>query len=249
VSEVVRVLRLPFAVHDEVRAEFERRWSRARPSLLGFLAPPVVSLVVALVAPWSGAALLGWPVLVIGVAVPVWFLVRKVYLHRTSWWAGVVMYGGVVQALGVGFLTARPLLVVPTVVAAAIGVLLVVRAKAVLLDEVGCAIAGTTLGVRSASRQVRSPTGHLVPAHAVFDGEWLRWHVSTGSSHPDTFGGELPMAEITDVWVAEASGEPGGPVVVVRTHERTVELVVGHPHDFATVLDRRVRLLGQPGWS
>ncbi|WP_447008112.1 hypothetical protein ACRAKI_17215 [Saccharothrix isguenensis] len=248
-AEVVRVLRLPFGVHDEVRVEFERRWSRARPLLLGFLVPPVVSLVVALVAPWSRAVLLGWALLVIGVAVPLWFLFRKVYLHRTSWWAAVVLYSGVVQAIGVGFLTATPLLALPAVVAAAGGVLLVVKAKALLLDEVGCAIAGTTLGVRSASRQVRSATGHLVPAHAVFDGEWLRWHVSTGPSHPDTFGGELPMAEIVGVWVAEASGEPGGPVVVVRTHERTVELVVGHPHHFATVLDRRLRLLGQPGWS
>lgn len=243
------MLRLPFGVHDEVRVEFERRWSRARPLMLGFLAPPAVSLVVALVAPWSGAAPLGWAVLVIGVAVPVWFLVRRTYLHRTGWWAGVVVYGGVVQAIGVGSLTASPLLVVPTVVAAAVGALLVVRAKAVLLDEVGCAIAGTTLGVRSASRQVRSATGHLVPAHAVFDGERLRWHVSTAPSHPDTFGGELPLAEITDVWVAEAGGEPGGPVVVVRTHGRNVELVVGQPHDFAAVLDRRVRLLGQAGWS
>ncbi|WP_158841109.1 hypothetical protein [Saccharothrix deserti] len=243
-------MRLPFGVHATVRADFERRWSRVRPLLLlGFLVPPSVSLVVALLAGWSGVVVLGWVLLVIGVGVPVWFLLRRVYLHRTGWWVGLVVYSGAVQAVGVGFLTLNLLLVLPTVVATAVAVWLVVKAKAVLLDVVGGAIAGTTLGVRSASRQVRNATGRLLRAHASFDGELLRWHATTGPSNPDTFGGELPLREITGVWVAETRGAPGGPVVVVRAAGRDVELVVGHPHDFATLLDRRLRLLDQPGWS
>jgi hypothetical protein len=241
-------VRLPFGVHATVRAEFERRWSRARPLvLLGFLGPPLVSLAVALPAEWSGVV--GWVLVAVGVAVPVWFLLRRVYLHRTGWWVALVAYSGVVQALGVGVLTFDPLLVVPTVVACAVGVFFVARAKTVLLDVVGGAIAGTTLGVRSASRQVRNATGHLLPAHAAFDGDLLRWHVCPGPSTADACGGEVPLREVTGVWVAEASGAPGGPVVVVRTADRDVELVVGHPHDFAALLDRRVRLLGEPDWT
>lgn len=243
-------MRLPFGVHATVRAEFERRWSRVRPSvLLGFLGPPLVSLAVALPAEWSGLVLPGWFLVVVGVAVPVWFLLGRVYLHRTGWWVGVVAYGGGVQALGVGVLTFDLLSVVPTVVVAAVAVSFVAKAKTVLLDVVGCAIAGTTLGVRSASRQVRNATGHLLPAHATFDGDLLRWHVCTGPSTADVCGGEVPLREVTGVWVAEASGAPGGPVVVVRTADRDVELVVGHPHDFAALLDRRVRLLGEPDWT
>ncbi|WP_143532193.1 hypothetical protein [Saccharothrix sp. ALI-22-I] len=246
-------MRLPFGVHSTVRAEFENRWSRVRRLiLLGFLGPPPVSLAVALVAlvtGWSGVVVLGLIILVIGVAVPVWFVFRRVYLHRTGWWIGLVAYSGTAQALGIWLLTLNPLFVLPTVAAAAGAVRLVVKAKGVLLDVAGGAIAGTTLGVRSASRQVRSAAGHLLLAHASFDGDLLRWHVSTGPSNPDSFGGEVPLREITGVWVAETRGAPGGQVVVVRTAERDVELVVGHPHDFATILDRRLRLLSQSGWT
>ncbi|MFD1147535.1 hypothetical protein [Saccharothrix hoggarensis] len=244
------MLRLPFGVHDEVRAEFERRWARTRPLLLlGFLAPPAVSLAVAVVARWSGVPAVGWVLLLVGCGAPAVFLFRRVYVHRTGWWGGVVAYSGAVQVLGLGLVTARALLVLPTVAAIVAGVLLVTRARVVLLDETGGAIAATTLGVRSASRQVRGPTGKLLAAHATVDGEVLRWHVTTGASIPDTCGGELPLREITDVWVAETRDAPGGPVVVVRAGGRDLELVVGHPHDFASVLDRRLRLLGGPGWS
>ena len=37
---------MPFGVHDSVRAEFERRWSRARPSLLLYLHVPAGSVDV-----------------------------------------------------------------------------------------------------------------------------------------------------------------------------------------------------------
>jgi hypothetical protein len=40
-----------------------------------------------------------------------------------------------------------------------------------------------------------------------------------------------------------------GPVVVVRTAQRQVQLVVGDPNGFTELLDRRLRLLAQPGWS
>ncbi|MEU4449001.1 hypothetical protein AB0K14_27225 [Actinosynnema sp. NPDC050801] len=243
-------MRLPFGVHGSVRAEFERRWSRVRPSVwLGFLTPPLVGLVVALLARWSGAVLPGWLLLLVGTAVPVSFLVRRVYLHRTGWWAGLIAYAGVAQALGVGLLTGNLVLALPTVVATAVAAVLVTKAKSVLLDVTGGAIAGTTLGVRSGSRQVRNATGHPVPAHANFDGELLRWHVATGSSTPDLSGGELPLRLVTDVGVAETRAVPGGEVVVVRADGRDVELVVGHPHDFAALLDRRLRLLRLPDWS
>lgn len=244
-------MRLPFGVHESVRAEFERRWSRARVLLVpGFLAPPAVSLVVALVAPWSGPVGPGWVLLVVGVVVPVWFLARRVYVHRPGWWAGLVVYAGVAQGLGVGLLTRNALLALPVVAATAVAGVLVTKAKAVLLDVVGGAIAGTTLGVRSESRQVRNATGHPVLAHANFDGELLRWHVRTGPSTPDVSGGELPLREIADVRVADTRAAPGGEVVVVRTAAgQDVELVVGRPHDFATLLDRRLALLRRPDWS
>ncbi|MEV8437333.1 hypothetical protein AB0425_08170 [Actinosynnema sp. NPDC051121] len=244
-------MRMPFRVHASVRAEFERRWARVRvPLLLGFLAPPAVSLAVALIAPWPGAVAVGWCLLVVGAAVPVWFLVRRGYAHRPGWWTGLVAYSGTAQALGVGLLTRNVLLALPTVVAAAVAGVLLVRARAVLLDEVGGAIAGTTLGVRSESRQVRNATGHPVQAHAGFDGDLLRWHVTTGPSTPDVSGGELPLRDIGDVWVADTPAAPGGEVVVIRTtDDRSVELVVGHPHDFATLLDRRLGLLRDPDWS
>ncbi|PSL57260.1 hypothetical protein B0I31_102238 [Saccharothrix carnea] len=244
-------MRMPFRVHASVRPEFERRWARVRALvLLGFLAPPAVSLVVALIAPWSGVVVVGWVLLVIGGAVPVWFLVGRGYVHRPGWWAGLVAYTGAAQALGVGLLTRHVLLAVPAVVATAVAGVLVTKAKAVLLDEVGGAIAGTTIGVRSGSRQVRNATGHPVLAHADFDGELLRWHVVTGPSTPDVSGGELPLDRITDVWVAETPAAPGGEVVVVRTAAgHDLELVVGHPHDFAALLDRRLRLLREDDWS
>jgi hypothetical protein len=246
-------VRMPFRVHASARAEFARRWARVRvPLLLGFLAPPVVSLAVALIAPRPGAVAgaVGWCLLVVGAAVPVWFLVRRGYVHRPGWWTGLVAYTGAAQALGVGLLTRNVLLALPTVVAAAVGGLLLVKARVVLLDVVGGAIAGTTLGVRSGSRQVRNATGHPVPAHADFDGDLLRWHVTTGPSTPDVSGGELPLRDIADVRVAETSAAPGGEVVVIRTTaDESVELVVGHPHDFATLLDRRLRLLRDPDWA
>ncbi|QQQ79988.1 hypothetical protein IOD16_17295 [Saccharothrix sp. 6-C] len=244
-------MRVPFGVHDSVRAEFERRWSRARPSLLlGFLAPPAVSLVVALATRWSGLVVPGCALLVIGVVTPVLFLARRVYVHRPGWWAGLVLYAGAAQAIGIGALTRNALPALPAVAATAVAAVLVTRAKAVLLDSAGGAIAGTTLGVRSASRQVRNATGHLVPAHANFDGDSLRWHVGTGPSTPDVSGGELPLREITDVRVADTRDAPGGEVVVVGAAAGpAVELVVGRPHDFAALLDRRLALLRQPGWS
>ncbi|XVS67976.1 hypothetical protein ACQPYE_18600 [Actinosynnema sp. CA-299493] len=244
-------MRLPFGVHESVRPEFERRWSRARPSVrLGFLAPPAVSLVVALVSRWSGLAGPGWVLLVVGVVTPVLFLARRVYVHRPGWWVGLVLYAGAAQVLGIGALTGNVLLALPAVAATAVAGVLLTKAKAVLLDAAGGAIAGTTLGVRSASRQVRNPTGHLVLAHATFDGESLRWHVGTGPSTPDVSGGELPLREITDVRVADTRDVPGGEVVVVRTSaEHAAELVVGRPHDFAALLDRRLALLRQPDWS
>ncbi|WP_367128010.1 hypothetical protein [Saccharothrix sp. HUAS TT1] len=243
-------MRLPFGVHAEVRADFERRWARARPLvLLGFLAPPLTGLVVALVAPWPGPVAPSWVLLLVGLATPVWFLVRRVFARRTGWWTGLVACAALAQALGLWLLTLHPLLVLPTVVAAAVAAPLLARARALLLDGAGDAIAGTTLGVRSGSRQVRNPTGHPVPAHAGFDGELLRWHVTTGPSNPDFSGGELPLRDITGVRVAEARGEPAGEVVVVRAAGRDVELVVGRPHEFAALLDQRLRLLRRPGWS
>ncbi|TQM77807.1 hypothetical protein FHX81_0044 [Saccharothrix saharensis] len=243
-------MRMPFRVHSSVRAEVERRWARVRASmLLGFLGPPAVSLVVALVARWSGVAVLGWVLLAVGVTVPVWFLVARVYVRRPGWWAGLIAYAGAAQALGVGILTRHALLGLPTVLAAAVAAVLVTRARAVLVDVAGGAVAGTTLGVRSASRQVRNPTGHPVLAHANFDGEVLRWHVATGPSTPDVSGGELPLRAITDVRVADTPAAPGGEVVVVRTADAEVELVVGRPHDFAALLDRRLRLLRDDDWS
>lgn len=243
-------MRLPFDVHASVRAEFERRWARVRPAVwFGFLGPPVVGLVVALAVPWRGAVVPGWLLLAVGVAVPVWFLVGRAYPNRPGWWAGLVAYAGVAQALGVALLTGHLLPALPTVLVTAVAAVLLTKARAVLLDEVGGAIAGTTLGVRSASRQVRNATGHPVLAHAAFDGESLRWHVTTGPSTPDVSGGEVPLREVTDVWVADARGEPGGEVVVVRAFGRDVELVVGRPHDFAALLDHRLRLLRQPDWD
>ncbi|MFE9747937.1 hypothetical protein ACFYOT_23790 [Saccharothrix saharensis] len=243
-------MRMPFRVHESVRAEFECRWARVRASmLLGFLGPPAVSLLVALVARWSGVVVLGWVVLALGVAVPVWFLVGRVYVRRPGWWAGLIAYTGAAQALGVGTLTRHVLLGLPTVLAAAVAAVLVTKAKAVLVDVAGGAVAGTTLGVRSSSRQVRNPTGHPVLAHADFDGEVLRWHVATGPSTPDVSGGELPLGAITDVRVADTPAAPGGEVVVVRTADARVELVVGHPHDFAALLDRRLSLLRDDDWS
>ncbi len=242
---------MPFRVHVSVRPEFERRWARVRPSvLLGFLVPPAVSLVVALSAPWAGVVVVGWGLLVIGAAVPVWFLLRRVFVHRPGWWAGLVAYTGAAQALGAGLLTGNALLAAPTVIAGAVAAVAVTKARAVLVDVVGGAVAGTTLGVRSSSRQVRNATGHPVLAHADFDGELLRWHVVTGPSTPDVSGGELPLREITDVRVADTRDVPGGEVVVIRSAAgHDVELVVGHPHDFATLLDRRLRLLREPDWS
>ena len=243
-------MQVPFRVHGSVRAEFERRWARVRASVLfGFLAPPAVSLVVALVAPWSGAVVVGWGLLAIGVVVPVWFLVRRGYVHRPGWWLGLVVYTAATQVLGVGLLTRHVLLALPTLLVAAVAVVLVTKANVVLLNAVGGAIAGTTLGVRSASRQVRNATGHPVLAHAGFDGDLLRWHVTTGPSTPDVSGGDLPLREITDVWVADTPAAPGGEVVVIRTAAGQLELVVGHPHDFAALLDRRLRLLREPDWS
>ncbi|MCE6998223.1 hypothetical protein LZG04_25995 [Saccharothrix sp. S26] len=243
-------MRVPFRVHESVRAEFERRWARVRvPLLHGFLAPPAVSLAVALIGPWSGAVVAGWVLLALGAAVPVGFLVRRGYVHRPGWWAGLIAYTGAAQALGVALLTRHLLLALPTVAAAAVAGVLVTKAKAVLLDEVGGGIAGTALGVRSASRQVRNATGHPVLAHADFDDDSLRWHVTTGPSTPDVAGGEVPLREISDVWVADTPAAPGGEVVVVRTGTGQVELVVGRPHDFAALLDRRLRLLRDPGWS
>ncbi|MFJ6676936.1 hypothetical protein ACIQMJ_38055 [Actinosynnema sp. NPDC091369] len=243
-------MRLPFRVHESVRAEFERRWAGVRASvLLGFLGPPAVSLVVALIAPWSGVVGPGWVVLALGAAVPVWFLAGRVYVRRPGWWAGLIAYTGAAQALGVGLLTRHVLLALPTVLAAAAAGALVTKAEAALVDVSGGAIAGTTLGVRSASRQVRNPTGHPVLAHANVDGEVLRWHVTTGPSTPDVSGGELPLRAITDVRVADTSAAPGGEVVVVRTADAEVELVVGHPHGFAALLDRRLRLLRDDDWS
>ena len=243
-------MRVPFRVHVSVRDEFQRRWARVRASvLIGFLAPPAVSLVVALIAPWSGVVAPGWAVLVIAGAVPVWFLVGRGYVHRPGWWLGLVAYSGVAQALGLGLLSGHVLSALPTIIAAAVACVLLTKARAVLLDVVGGAIAGTTLGVRSASRQARNATGRPVLAHADFDDELLRWHVATGPSTPDVSGGEVPLGEILDVWVAETRAVPGGEVVVVRTAAGPVELVVGHPHDFATLLDRRLRLLREPDWS
>ncbi|MFI9011070.1 hypothetical protein ACIGNX_27930 [Actinosynnema sp. NPDC053489] len=242
---------VPFRVHASVRSEFERRWARARvPVLFGFLAPPAVSPVVALVAPRSGAVVAGWALLVVGGAVPVAFLLRRGYVHRTGWWLGLVACTTAAHGIGVVLLTGHLLLALPTVLVAAVGGVLLARAKAVLLDVTGGAIAGTTLGVSSASRQVRNATGHPVPAHADFDGAVLRWHVVTGRSAPDVSGGELPLRDITDVRVADTRAEPGGEVVVVRDAAgHDVELVVGRPRDFAALLDRRLRLLRDPGWS
>ena len=163
-----------------------------------------MSLFVALIAPWPGAVVVGWCLLVVGAAVPVWFLVRRGYVHRPGWWTGLVAYTGAAQALGVGFLTRHVLLALPTVITAAVAGVLLMKARVVLLDVVGGAIAGTTLGVRSGSRQVRNATGHPVQAHANFDGDLLRWHVATGPSTPDVSGGELPLREITDVGVADS---------------------------------------------
>ena len=58
-----------------------------------------------------------------------------------------------------------------------------------------------------------------------------------------------PTSEVTDVEVAGTTAAPGGEVVVIRTAAGRLELVVGHPHDFAALLDRRLRLLREPDWS
>ncbi len=243
-------MRLPFAVHMSVRDEFQRRWTRARlPLLAGFLGPPLVTLVVAILVGWTGIVALGGVLIVIGCAVPVGFVVARGYLRRTGWWRWLVGQSAAVQAIGLAILTLRPLLVLPTVVAGAVAVLAVGRARTVLLDGANGMIAATTLGIRSTSRQVRSAAGRLLLGYAGFDGDWLRWQVTPGPTAPDVLGGRVPLREVNGVWVAEAIGAPGGPVVVVRTQDRQVQLVVGDPHEFAALLDRRLRLLTQPGWS
>jgi len=245
---------LPFAVHPAVRPDFERRWARARPLvLLGFLGPPAVSVVVAVLlggwSVWSGVVVLGVVVLALGCLVPAWFVLTRVFARRSGWWGWLVGLFGVLQAVGVGFLTGQLIGFVPLVAVVACGVALVVRGRAVLLDPSGGAIAGTTLQVRSTSRPVRSVSGRLLLAYATFDGERLRWEMSAGQSAPDILGGELPLGDVTGLWVAESVGVPVGPVVVVRTAQRQAQLVVGDPNGFAELLDRRLRLLAQPGWS
>lgn len=170
-------------------------------------------------------------------------------VRRSGWWGWLVGLFGLLQAIGVGFLSGRLISILPVVAVVACGVVLVVRGRAVLLDPSGGAIAGTTLQVRSTSRPVRSVSGRLLLAYATFDGERLHWEMSPGQSAPDILGGELPLGDVTGLWVAESVGVPVGPVVVVRTAQRQAQLVVGDPNEFTELLDRRLRLLAQPGWS
>jgi hypothetical protein len=245
---------LPFAVHPAARPDFERRWARARPLvLLGFLGPPAVSIVVAVVlgmwSVWSGALVFGVVVLTLGCLVPVWFVLARVFVRRSGWWGWLVGLFGLLQAIGVSFLSGRLISILPVVAVVACGVVLAIRGRAVLLDASGGAIAGTTLQVRSASRPVRSVSGRLLLAYASFDGERLRWEMSPGPSAPDILGGELALSDVIELWVAESIGVPAGPVVVVRTAQRQAQLVMGDPHGFAELLDQRLRLRAQPGWS
>ncbi|MEJ2852370.1 MULTISPECIES: hypothetical protein [unclassified Saccharothrix] len=145
-----------------------------------------------------------------------------------------------VQVVAVAALTGRGVLVVPPVVAGVLGVVLVVRAHEVLFDTGGGAVAGTSLLMRSRARAVRGTAGWKpVLASASVDDTWLRWRVGD-----DMHGGKVPLREIRAVWVAQAAGPPGGPVVAVRAGERVIRFVVGDPEGFAWLLDRRVRALG-----
>lgn len=240
---------MPFAVHASVRPEFEQRWSRARvPLWCGFLGPPAVSLAVAGWVTWAGAVVPGLVVAVASAAVPVWFVASRAHLRHTAWWRRVVAWSAAGQAVGLAVLTREPWPPLAAVAAGVLGVFAVGAAQAVLLDAANGAIAATTLGVHSDSRRVRGPTGRFLLAHARFDDDLLRWRISPGVTAPDVLGGELRLCEVTGVWVAEAAGAPGGPVVVVRTAARHAQLVVGDPHAFATLLDRRLRLLAHPDW-
>ncbi|WP_158854714.1 hypothetical protein [Saccharothrix deserti] len=241
-------MRMPFDVHATVRADFERRWFRAYPMMLvGFLAAPVVS--VAGVALSDSGGLWGLGLLALGCAPPVWFVVERIYVHVAKSWGPMVVCSGAVQALAIAWLTHQAPPVVSTLVAAVLGALLVEWACSVLLDPTGGAIAATTLGIRSRERRVRGAAGWPRRAFAGFDGEWLYWCVGAGPSASHVVDGKLRLQEVDGVWVADATGLPTGPVVVVRTPDRQVQLVVGDPHHFAALLDRRVRLLGVSGWT
>ncbi|WP_309112082.1 hypothetical protein [Saccharothrix sp.] len=230
---------LPFFAHAAVLAEFRGRWRRVFPLLVtGFLGPPVESVVTAVVGGGRGAA--GWVVLGIGCLVPVVFFVLRGYVRWSGWW--VVVVGAVVQVVGVAAVTDRAVLVVPPVVAAILGVVLVVRAHQVLFDAEGGAIAGTSLVMRSRTRSVPGMAGWKpVLAFATVDDRWLRWRVGTGS---DLHGGEVALRDVSAVWVAHADEPPGGPVVAVRAEGRVIQMVVGDPEGFAWLLDRRLRALG-----
>ncbi|MEU6154916.1 hypothetical protein ABZ816_33510 [Actinosynnema sp. NPDC047251] len=240
-------MRLPFAAHPAVRAEFERRWARVVPLLsAGFLGPPLVSVVAVAVGEPSGV--FAWVLLAVGCAVPVGFFAARTHLRRTGWWGWLVGLSGAFQALGIGFLTLRPVLMAPTAVAMVAGVLLVLHGRRILLDPADGTLAGTSLGLRSGSRSVRSAAGRLLLGYASADDRWLRWRIGTGPTAPDVLDKKVALREIARVWVAEAGGSPGGPVVVVRTNSGVVELVVGDPESFAWQLDRRLRALADRAW-
>ncbi|MFI9811646.1 hypothetical protein [Saccharothrix variisporea] len=186
----------------------------------------------------GGGGTVWWVVLAVGCLLPVGFFLARGYVRWSGW--AVVAAGAVLQAVGVVGVTGRAVLVVPPLVAGVLGVLLVVRAHGVLLDTADGAVAGTSLVVRSRARAVRG-VGVWKPvlATASMDDKWLRWRVGD-----DLHGGRVLLRDIRAVWVAQAAGPPGGPVVAVRAGERVVHLVVGDPEGFAWLLDRRVRVLG-----
>ncbi|MEU5695093.1 hypothetical protein [Actinosynnema sp. NPDC020468] len=240
---------LPFAAHPAVRPGFERRWARARvPVLGGFAAATVAAVVVAVVVPWDGTPGLGWVLVVLGAA-PVAFAVSGAYVRYPGWWGPFTALLGVVQALGVVALSGAVPPGVAVGVVALSAAVAVVWGRGVLFDAGDGAVLGTTLGVRSEAVSVRGHTGRLHVATATFDGEWLRWSVGAGPSGVDPAGGRIPLRDIESVWVVEVPGNPLGPVVAVRTATTRAHLVAGAPQDFVARLDRRLRLLSEPGWA
>ncbi|TKG72581.1 hypothetical protein FCN18_04865 [Prauserella endophytica] len=271
----MRLPALPFAVHVSRRAEFGHRWARARSALLvAFVVAPLIVLGMTLAAligaSGKGPAGTGTSVVALALVVPsagylLWFRASGRFLTRTRYWTVRAFSFGLVQLLGT-----IPLAVVA---GGAVGVLCpVVIALGVLASTVAAARAHRALfaaadGAPAATslpleRDLRIHPPRLYGT-ATIGADRLSWSLKPRGRYgfPGALvAGTVPFGEITGVRVDQVDehtaplvgpgvAAPAGPVVVVSTRRGDAVVAAKDAAEFAVLLDLRLRLAAEPGWS
>jgi len=186
------MLELPMWVHESWRPTFEHRWHRARPRLvLSLVVTPVVVAAVGLaaLAAYTGMKIppavlvLALVLLVAPIAYPCWFLFAgRIASNRDFWgtrvgWVGFAQSGGVSIALqaapddfGNGITLGVPAALFGLAV---LGGVVGWRAHAILLDDIGDALAATSTVIEEPLSAAIEPIGY--PGEALVDSSRLTW--------------------------------------------------------------------------